>query len=235
MIERELAALADRVAPDTRADLPDRVLTRIDDLGTRDDRSPKRVRGLVAAGLAALVAASFLSPQVRAWATDLLGVAGIEFSSDTPDAPPEPLAPLPDSRGTSLAEAQAMVDFPIVVPARLGRPAEVTVADGGRVVTMTWRGGTLLLDQFEGHLGPVFAKRIGTIEVEVVHVRGAQAWWIEAPHDVAYVDEDGQELTATARLAGRTLVWDAGAGVTFRLEGERLDRRDAVAIARSLR
>lgn len=235
MIERELAALADRVAPDTRADLPGRVLARIDDLDPRDERSSKRVRGLVAAGLAALVAASFLSPQVRAWATDLLGVAGIELSSDTPDAPPEPLAPLPDSRDISLAEAQALVDFPIAVPGGLGRPEEVTIADGGRIVTMTWQDGTLLLDQFEGHLGPVFAKRIGTMEVEVVRVRGAEAWWIGAPHDVAYVDEDGRELTATARLAGRTLVWDAGAGVTFRLEGERLDRREAVAIARSLR
>ena len=98
MIERELTALADRVAPPTRPDLPDRVLARIDGLAPRSDRGPKRVRALVAAGLAALVAASFLSPQVRAAAADLLGVAGIEFSSDTPDAPPEPRAPLPDSQ-----------------------------------------------------------------------------------------------------------------------------------------
>ena len=35
MIERELTALADRVAPPTRPDLPDRVLARIDDIGHR--------------------------------------------------------------------------------------------------------------------------------------------------------------------------------------------------------
>lgn len=235
MIERELIALADRVAPPTRPDLPDRVLARIDDLDPRVDRGPKRVRALVAAGLAALVAASFLLPQVRAAAADLLGVAGIEFSSDIPDAPPEPRAPLPDSKETPLEEAQAQVDFPISVPSRLGTPDEVLVSDAGRVVTMTWRHGRVLLDQFDGELGPVFIKSIGLVDTEVVRIRGAEAWWIGAPHDLTYVDRGGREITATARLAGRTLVWDAEAGVTFRLEGERLDRAEAVAIARSLR
>ena len=235
MIERELAVLADRIAPAVRPDLPDRVLARIDDLDPHGDRGPKRVRALVAAGVAALVAASFLSPQVRAAATDLLGVAGIEFSSDTPDAPPQPRAPLPDSQETPLAEAQSRVDFPISLPDRLGTPDEVLVSDAGRVVTMSWRRGSVLLDQFDGHLGPTFIKTIGGIETEVVRIRGADAWWIGAPHDLTYVDRDGRELTETARLAGRTLVWDAGNGVTFRLEGERLDRAEALAIARSVR
>ena len=230
MIERELVALADRVAPAVRPDLPDRVLARIDGLEQHDDRGPKRVRALVAAGMAALVAASFLSPQVRAAAADLLGVAGIEFSSDTPDAPPEPRAPLPDVQKTPLEEAQAQVDFPISVPDRLGTPDEVLVSDAGRVVTMTWRGGRVLLDQFGGELGPVFTKNLGAVETETVRIRGAEAWWIGAPHDLTYIDRGGREITATARLAGRTLVWDTGGGVTFRLEGERLDpgggRRD---------
>jgi hypothetical protein len=236
MIERELAVLADRIAPEARPDLPDRVLARIDDLDTRSGRRPTRAHALVAAGLAALVAASFLSPQVRAVAAELLGVAGIEFSSDTPDAPPEPLAPLPDSEeSTSLTEAQGQVDFPISVPDRLGTPDELLVSDAGRVVTMTWRGGRVLLDQFDGRLGPVFDKSIGFIGTEQVRVHGANAWWIGAPHDLTYVDRGGRELTVTARLAGRTLVWEAGDGVTLRLEGERLSLAEATAIARSLR
>jgi len=236
MIEDELTALADRVAPDARPDLPDRVLARIDDLASGDGGGPRRVSGLVAAVLTALVAASFLSPQVRAFAADLLGVAGIEISSDTPDAPPEPLAPLPDSEvSTSLTEAQAQVDFPIRVPDRLGTPDELLVSDAGRVVTMTWRDGRVLLDQFDGRLGPVFDKGIGFIETEQVRVHGANAWWIGAPHDLTYVDRGGREVTVTARLAGRTLVWEAGDGVTFRLEGERLSLAEATAIARSVR
>ncbi|MDZ5622960.1 hypothetical protein SFC88_19120 [Nocardioides sp. HM23] len=235
MIERELAALADRVAPAPPPDLPDRVLARIGDLDIDGGRSPRRVWGPVAAGVAALVAASFLSPQVRAVAADVLGVAGIEFSSDTPDAPPEPLAPLPDSRDTSLADAQEQVEFPVDVPVRLGAPEEVIVADAGRVVTMIWRGGSVRLDQFEGDLGPVFEKSVGALEAEVVQIRSAQGWWIGAPHDLTYIDDDGQEVTATARLAGRTLVWETAGGVTFRLEVENLGKLAAVGIARSVR
>ncbi len=242
MIELELAALADRIAPDEPVDLPDRVLARIGgdarqapDNETRPSWVATHRRRLVAAGVAGLAALSFLSPQVRAAAADLLGVAGIEIFSGTPDAPPEPAIPLPDSRVLSLADAQAEADFPVAVPAVLGPPEEVTVADQGRVVSMAWRGGRVLLDQFEGRLGPVFSKQVGGSAIEEIDINGATGWWIAAPHDLTYVDRDGSEVTATARLAGTTLVWDGGAGVTFRLEGARLDRAEAVTIARSLR
>lgn len=237
MIERELTALADRVAPPDPSDLPERVLARIDGLDGRvagGDRSPKRVRALVAAGVAAVVAASFLSPQVRAFAADLLGVAGIEFSTDTPDAPPEPKAPLPDSRDTSLEKAQAQVDFPILLPARLGPPDDVTVADSGRVVTMSWTGAGVLLDQFDGSLGPVFLKEVQATEPpQATLVGGVEAWWVGSAHDLTYIDRDGTEITESARRAGRSLVWDAQ-NVTFRLEGEGLVLAEARAIARSL-
>ncbi len=233
MIEHELAELADRVAPAELADLPDLVLARID-AHSGADRSPTRVRALVAAGLATLVAASFLLPQVRAFAAELLGVAGIEISTDTPDAPPQPRAPLPESRSTSVADARAAVDFPIRVPARLGSPDEVTVADDGRVVSMSWMDPGVLLDQFDGSLGPVFAKQVEATRPVAATVRGSDAWWIGSAHDLTYIDRDGHEITETARLAGKSLVWEAE-GVTFRLEGERLDVAGATAIARSLR
>lgn len=234
MIELELVALADQIAPDEQVYLPDRVLARIGE-DSRPGWVASHRRRLVAVGVAGLAALSFLSPQVRAAAADLLGVAGIEISSDTPDAPTEPEAPLPGSRELSLSEAQAKADFPIAVPAGLGPPEQVTVADQGRVVSLTWRGGRVLLDQFEGRLGPVFAKQVGARAIEGLDVNGATGWWIAAPHDLTYVDRVGSEVTATARLAGTTLVWDGGAGVTYRLEGARLDRAEALAIARSLR
>lgn len=235
MIEHELTALADRIAPPDRPDLPDRVLERIDGLDDGGMRSPQRVRALVAAGSAALVVASFLSPQVRAFAADLLAVAGIEFSTDTPDAPKEPLAPLPDSRETSLEQARAQADHPLGVPTRLGEPDEVTVVDGGRVVSMSWRDGSIRLDQFDGRPGRVFSKTVRFKPTELVRIRGERGWWIAEPHDLTYVTEDGREYTATARLAGRTLVWQSGSGVTFRLEVTRLDLAGAVAVARSVR
>ncbi len=234
MIEHELTALADRIAPDVAGDLPNRVLARIGD-GARPSWVATHRRRVLAVGVAALAALSFLSPQVRAAAAELLAVAGIEISSETPDAPSEPKAPLPDSREVPRSEVQAEADFPIGVPAELGPPDEVVVADHGRVVSMTWRRGTVLLDQFAGELGPVFAKQVGAQAIEELDVNGSTAWWIDAPHDLTYLDRDGYEVTATARLAGSTLVWDEGKGVTYRLEGDRLSRAEAVAIARSVR
>lgn len=232
MIERELAALADRVAPEPPANLPERVLARLEEPTPRE-RRPRLVAG-AAAALAALAASSLLVPQVRAVAADLLGVAGIEISSDEPDAPPEPEAPLPDSRDTPLAQARAQVAFPIGVPGRLGRPDEVVVADHGRVVSMTWEDDSVLLDQFDGTLGPVFAKQVGATGSDVVRVHGARAFWLGGAHDLTYVDRHGDEVRTTARRAGRSLVWESG-GVTFRLEGDGLRRSDAAAIARSVR
>ena len=234
MIEHELAALADRVAPEVAPDLSDRVAARIAPAPRRSWRW-WRGRRLVAGAVAAVAGASLLVPQVRAAAGELLAVAGIDLSEEAPDAPPEPRAPLPDRRPTALAEARAAVDFPVGVPARLGRPDEVAVADDGRVVAMTWQDRGIVLDQFDGRLGPVFGKDIGAVPVDPVRVGDTEAWWIGAPHDLTYLDRSGHPVTATARLAGPSLVWETDAGVTLRLEGERLGRADAVAIARSVR
>jgi hypothetical protein len=238
MIEHDLTLLADRVTPEVPVDLADRVLARIEDAGAVVRRRPGRVRAWIAAGLAALAATSFLSPQVRAFASDVLdalGVTGVEVSREAPDAPKEPLVPLPDPRASTLAEAEQKVGFPLGVPELLGPPEQVLVVDHGRVVSMSWREGRLLLDQFEGHLGPVFHKQVGVLALTEVRVGDAEGWWIGGPHDLSYVDRSGRELTATARLAGRTLVWESRTGVTFRLEGEDLDLDRALRIARSVR
>jgi hypothetical protein len=229
MIERELSALADRLAPDPAPDLTQRVLARLDDRPRRGRR-----RAAIAAAAGALAAGSLLSPQVRAVAEDLLGVAGIEFSSETPDAPLVPREPLPDRQPATVSEARAAVDFPLGVPGVLGTPEEVIVSDDARVVTMSWQGGRLVLDQFAARLGPVFEKHVGGVEYEPVVVAGAGGWWLPEPHDLTYIDRDGHEVTATARLAGPSLIWEAAGGVTLRLEGERLDLDRALRIARSV-
>jgi hypothetical protein len=228
MLEDDLTAVAERVAVPPRPDLPEAVLARLDE----PSRSHRRWTAAVAA-VAAVVATLALSPQVRAFAVDLLDVAGIEISGDEPDSSPVPQQPLPSSRLSDLEQAAEEAAFPLSVPAALGDPDRVTVVDQGRVVSMTWRDGTVVLDQFDGTLGPVFSKQIGDLDVVLEDVAGDVGAWIPGSHDVMYVDRDGEVVIATARLAGRTLIWGDG-DVTYRLEGADLTRREALTIARSL-
>jgi hypothetical protein len=134
------------------------------------------------------------------------------------------------------------VSFPVVAPAGLGLPDQVTVSDGGRVLSLLYGPGpgrppagpggvSARLDEFAGTLDLVFLKTI-TGPVEYVDLPGAgPAVWIAAPHDVAYLDRDGVQHTESAHLASRTLIWQAGS-VTLRLEGD-FTRDDALAVAQS--
>jgi hypothetical protein len=84
------------------------------------------------------------------------------------------------------------------------------------VVTLTYRGGTVSLDEFDGAVDLVFFKTAP--DARWVEVGAVSGIWLPGPHAVTYVDRDGVEHTASARLAGPTLIWVAGA-VTYRLEG----------------
>ena len=229
MLEADLRAAAERVAPSTRPDLAEAVLARLDE----PPRARRRWPAAVAAG-AVLVGGLGFSPQVRAFAADLLERAGIELSDEPPDASPTPDQPLPGTQDSDVDRAAAAAVFPLSVASSLGEPETVTVSDGGRVVSMSWRGGDVVLDQFDGTLGPVFEKQIGELDVREVDLAGTPGWWIPGPHDLLYVDRDGEVISATARLAGRTLIWESGDGVTFRLEVQGPTRGEAVAIARSV-
>ena len=229
MLVDELRSAADRIAPPVSPDLAEKVLARL------DEPAPARRRWAVTlAAVATVLAALGLSPQVRAFAADLLERAGIVVSDAEPDAARTPDAPLPGSELSDLERAAEAATFPLSVPESLGEPESVTVVDGGRVVSMSWRDGTVVLDQFEGSMGPVFEKQIGDLDIEAVTLDGTVGWWIPGPHDLLYVDRDDEVIVATARLAGRTLIWERD-GVTARLEVRELRRPEAVAIARSVR
>ena len=228
MLEDELLAVAERVAPPTRPDLADAVLERL------DEPAPTRRRWTLAvAALATVVAALGFSPQVRAFAADLLERAGIVVSDDEPDASRTPDEPLPSPTVSDLEGAAAAATFALSSPRVLGEPELVTVIDHGRVISMSWRDGAVVLDQFDGSMGPVFEKQIGDLDIEAVTLDGTIGWWIPGPHDLMYVDRDEEVVVATARLAGRTLIWERE-GVTSRLEVSGLARHEAVMIARSV-
>jgi hypothetical protein len=209
----------------------------------RRTTAPRRRIALVAAAavLAAVVAAV---PQGRAavagTVTGLLRFAGVRVE---PPHQPRPLpggsaSPLPSTRSAPLERARRLAAFPIGVPAALGVPQDVRIADPApdgapRVVTLLYRDGAVRLDEFDGTLDLGFVKQAAPPDMRYVEVGPGYGLWLPHPHPVAYVDRLGVTHQETARLAGPTLVWASGA-VTFRLEGvATLD--EALRVARSVR
>ncbi|WP_433287469.1 DUF4367 domain-containing protein [Micromonospora sp. CA-244673] len=235
-LERELRALATWLDTPEVPDVTARVRSRL----AAPAHRRRRWRYWLAAVLAALLVA--LLPPGRAAIADavagLLRFSGIVIDTTSAPMPPTGVpSPLPAQRPAAFHEAQRHLRFPIRVPAELGDPEQVLVADPDgtgayRVVTLLYRGGALRLDAFDGHLEPVFQKQVSGPGVEWVQVHGDFAVWIGGPHELSYVDRTGTVRVATARLAAATLIWE-DAGVSYRLEGD-LTRDEAIGIAESL-
>lgn len=236
-LERDLRDLAGWLDTPPAPDVTARVRARL----TAPAPRRRRWRYWLAAALAALLVA--VLPPGRAALADavsgLLRFSGIVIgTSPKPVLPSGTPSPLPAQRPAALDEAQRKVRFPIRVPAALGPPERVLVADADgtgtyRVVTLLYRGGALRLDAFDGRLDPVFQKQAAGPDVQWTQVNGDFAVWVGGPHALAYVDRGGTVRVETARLAAATLIWGE-AGVSYRLEGD-LTRDEAVAIANSLR
>ena len=207
---------------------------------SRPDRRPRRVRRWLVAAVAALVGTVTVVAPARAAVVDAVGgllrVAGIEVRREPPPRglPVHP-SPLPSLRTGSLDEARRAALFPVQVPAALGPPEQVQLADpdddgAPRVITMTYRGGAVRFDQFDGTLSPAFFK--SAPDGQWTEVGTSTAMWLPGPHPVTYIGRDGTERTETARLASPTLIW-ATATATYRLEGLST-LEEARAAARSL-
>ena len=81
----------------------------------------------------------------------------------------------------------------------------------------------------------ILKKLVGSgTQVEQATVRGAPAYFLSGePHAVFLVDETGEPVFETARLARDVLVWEED-GRTVRLEGD-FTLSEALDLARSLR
>jgi hypothetical protein len=162
--------------------------------------------------------------------------AGVEVHRGQRPVPPAPSA-LPSTRSATLDEARARARFPVGVPARLGVPEEVLLADPApdgapRVVSLSYRGGAVRLDEFDGRLEPGFEKTASGPDTEWFEVAGNPALWFPAPHALVYIDRQGVRHEETARLATATLIWTDGT-VSYRLEGASTPD-EAVAVAQSI-
>ncbi|MCA2214176.1 hypothetical protein [Jidongwangia harbinensis] len=218
----ELRALGARLDVPEPVDQRSAVRARL----ARPVRRRHRTRWWTASAVAAILGTVAAVAPARAAVVDavegLLRVTGIEVRrGPVPDDLPSGPSPLPSLRSTGLVEARRIALFPVLVPAALGAPDQVLPADpdrngAPRVVTLTYRGGAVRLDQFDGAPAPAYFKSAPAAHWTTV--RDGPAIWLPGPHPVTYVDRDRVERTETARLAAPTLVWSAG-GVTYRLEG----------------
>ncbi|GLX95753.1 hypothetical protein [Herbidospora sp. NBRC 101105] len=227
--EAELRALGEslHVPPPPEA-MADRVLTALREPAPKRRFTTKRLVAVVAAVLVVLVAAT---PQGRAAVAGVLRFAGVEIeiggAAPVPSGSP---APLPSETSAALAEARSAVAFPLVVPAVLGEPDQVRVADGGQVVSMYW--DTIRLDQYDGSLREVWHKELGEPFPQQLWLGTTSGVWIPQQHGVEYLPVGGG-APVSLRLAGPTLIWQHGR-VGLRLEGVP-DVEEAKRIAASVR
>jgi hypothetical protein len=217
----ELRALGDHLDVPEPADQRAAVRARLASSAPPSVRRRRWRLWLISALVAAVGATGAIAP-ARAAVLELLRVAGIEVHiTPKPGAVPASPGPLPSQHLTALEEARRLARFPVRLPTVLGPPEQVTTTDpdqtgAPRVVTVSYRSGKIRFDQFDGTLSIAFLKQ--SPNAEWVDVHGGAGIWVPGPHPVTYVDREGAEHTATARLAGPTLIWQSGA-VTYRLEG----------------
>ena len=216
-LERELRALDVEWPPTPELRLA---------LAARPRRRRRPLLAALALALAAL-AAALAVPQSRGAILRFLHLGGetIRFVETLPPAETRPLAAGLGPR-SSQAEARALVPA-LLVPPLAGPPPWQR---SGSVVSVVFlaHGQPVLLSELTSTQGVFLKKLAGTANAEWVTVRGTSGLWLTgAPHVFFFPREP-------ARLAGNTLVW-ATESATYRLEGPRLRRDDALALARSLR
>jgi hypothetical protein len=184
-----------------------------------------------------VVALAVAIPQSRAAIAHVLRLDGVELRQ-APGPSPAAHPSLPGEQRMTLEQARQRVTFPVLVPARLGQPAAVTVSDGGRVATLSYDRtpyGQVRLDEFAGHLDQVyFEKFVQVGSATEVRVNGVQGLWVAGPQEVIYVRSDGMIVQSSARLTtGSTLIWGTPR-VVLRLEGG-FSKAAALAVAASAR
>lgn len=258
-LERSLADLAAHIEYPPSRDLAPRVRARLEQgparrVRLRADRRPwlgARHRLVpAAAAVLVLVVALVAIPPAREAVADFLGLGGVRISTVAPIPTPSATSLELGSR-ISLPEAQAMVEFDVLVPQALVAAPEVfydPLVPGGQVALLyppteglppaPGTNAGALITQFEGRTERDVAKKVtggaeGT-SIVPVEVNGADGLFLEGqPHFISYITPDGLVREETVRLAGNVLLW-AQEGVTFRIESQ-LDLPGALRIARSLR
>jgi hypothetical protein len=156
----------------------------------------------------------------------------------TPRPTPTPLASVLDLAGqTTLAQAQAQVDFPIRLPAYppdLGPPDQLFLQDfDGPLLVLVWLApGRPDRVRLSLHLlGPgTFAGKDAPTVIEETVVNGKPALWLEGEHLLALRNGN---FSPRRLVEGHVLLWVED-DITYRLETD-LTLEEAVRVAESVR
>jgi hypothetical protein len=246
-LERALRDLAGALEFPPVPDVARAVTRRIEE-GSRP--SPWLMRRSAVVALAAVVvvavAASMLIPGVRSAVADFLGLGGVRLEIEATPTPPGGVgSDLFLGEPVTLEGASDAAGFDIRIPATLGPPDEVFIAEVSdhRRVSLLWEPRTelpaaketgvgALLVEFPGDVGEYATKQASAGLVEEVSVNGAPGFWVREEHFFFYTDPEGEAIDDSIRLAANTLIWERN-GVGYRLETA-LARPAALRIARSL-
>ena len=200
-------------------------------LGER--RAWRRPVAIALAVLVVALGAALAVPSARTALLDWLGLRGVQIVR-VEQLPPAPVLGRLDLGGSvSLAEARRRAPW-LLVPHEAPDSIYLSAAIPGGKISLLW--GTpahvrLLLTEFRGE---AFVQKLiaPDARIEPVDVGDIGAW-LDQPHVLLYRNRNGQFRQDTARLAGKTLLWQQG-DVTLRLEGD-LSKEKALQIARSAR
>jgi hypothetical protein len=238
-LERSLVALGRGLDVPETPDLVPAVLS-----GIRPQRrlSPGRRRWIVAVAVLAVAAlgATLAIPDARSAFLRILHVGGerIELVDELPEIPLAPDLELFLGERTTLVEAKRRSDFDL--RELEAAPDHVYLGDRGTVWFLYGTPQRVRLLVAQTPLTSVDEEQllkklagIGT-QIEDVEVNGARGVFLSGePHFLFLIDENGNVVEESARLATNVLLWDEG-GVAYRLEGD-FDRDEALRLARSLR
>lgn len=238
-LEQQLISLGRALDVPEAPDVASRVLAEIGEARTPLRRGRRLVLALAALALAALVAALAI-PDARSALLRFLQIGGarIELVDDLPEvAGPAELEFVLGKR-VSLVEARDEAGFDLLSLDE--DPDAVFLGDRGTVWFLygTPDAVRLLVSQTPGVRidEPFVLKKLAAsgTRVEGTSVRGSPAYFLSGePHVVMLLDELGQEIPESLRLARDVLVWEER-GRTVRLEGD-LTLDEALEVADSMR
>ncbi len=195
-------------------------------------RSWRRPVAIALILLVVALGAALAVPAARTALLDWLGIRGARIVR-VDELPPVPATRNLDlGRPVTLAEARRLAPWLLVPDDAPDRVYFSTAIPGGKV-DFLWGTPTsvrLLLTQFRAQQTYIEKLVEPGARAEQVDV-GDRGVWLEDPHVFAFRDRDGVFREETARLAGKTLLWEQG-DVTLRLEGK-LSKDEALRIARS--